>query len=48
LAGEAHPEGESERRRYYRIGPAGREALAREGRRLAMLAELSLNRARRA
>ena len=34
----AHPVGESERRKYYRITRSGRRALEAEGRRLAALA----------
>ncbi len=34
-----HPEGESERRRYYRITQRGREVLAADAERLAALAE---------
>lgn len=46
LSGAAHPEGESERRRYYRILPRGRQALHEEGTRLASLAALTMQRAR--
>ena len=45
LGEETRPEGESERRRYYRIRPEGRRVLMEEGRRLASLAELTLRRA---
>jgi DNA-binding PadR family transcriptional regulator len=44
LAGEEHPEGASERRRYYSIEPRGRRVLRREAERLASLAELALER----
>lgn len=45
LRGSDHPDGVSERRRYYSIEPRGLEALRREGERLASLADLVLNRA---
>ncbi len=38
LEGGERPAGVSERRRYYRITPAGRKALADEARRLAAIA----------
>jgi DNA-binding PadR family transcriptional regulator len=41
-----HPEDESERKRYYRLTTAGRDALAAEGERLARLARLAKTRAR--
>ena len=45
LTGAEHPDGISERRRYYRILPEGRRALRREASRLAALAETALERA---
>lgn len=45
LADEEHPEGVSERRRYYRILPPGREVVRREASRLASLAALAIERA---
>ena len=41
LDGAAHPTGESERRRYYRLLPAGRRALMAETDRLARLVDLA-------
>lgn len=35
LAGEAHPDGESQRKRFYRATPEGRRELADSARRLA-------------
>jgi len=45
LDGAAHPAGESERRRYYRLLPAGRRALTAETDRLARLVDLARSRA---
>jgi DNA-binding PadR family transcriptional regulator len=45
LRGEDHPEGVTERRRYYTIEARGRAILRSEGLRLAALAELALKRA---
>ena len=47
LEGAAHPVGESERRRYYRLRPAGRRALMEETGRLARLVDLARSRAAR-
>ncbi len=38
LEGDDRPEGESRRKRYYQVTPAGREAIAREAERLEGLA----------
>jgi DNA-binding PadR family transcriptional regulator len=46
LAGDLHPEGESEKRRYYRLTASGRLALAAEATRLADLATLTRTRLR--
>ena len=44
LAGAEHPDGESARRRYYRITPAGRDALAEEAARMAAWARTAHQR----
>lgn len=44
LAGEAHPAGRSQRRRYYRITPQGRQVLAGQAEHLSRLAELARSR----
>lgn len=43
LAGDEHPTGESNRRRYFRITDAGRNALAAEARRLHALSTRALD-----
>lgn len=48
LTGDEHPDGASERRRYYRITPEGRSALRRHAARLASLAGTALERLREA
>lgn len=48
LTGADRPEGVSERRRYYRITPAGRSALAAETSRLSGLVGVAERRLRRA
>ena len=45
---EVRPEGESERKRYYRVTPAGRRALAEETDRLAGLVRAARARVREA
>jgi len=45
LDGAAHPAGASERRRYHRLLPAGRRALAEETERLARVIALARSRA---
>jgi DNA-binding PadR family transcriptional regulator len=47
LADGRHPEGESEKRRYYRITQAGRAALAEETERLARWVEAARQNLRR-
>lgn len=44
LTGEEHPEGRSNRRRYYRITPRGHAVLLREAKRLSLLAHIALER----
>lgn len=44
LTGAAHPEGVSGRRRYYRIAPEGRTVLREEAARLALMADMVLQR----
>jgi DNA-binding PadR family transcriptional regulator len=44
LTGSRHPTGESERRRYYRLTPAGRAALRVEAARLADMAGIARRR----
>lgn len=44
LAAGDHPEGKSRKRRYYRITPSGREALATETRRLEGLVKIARER----
>jgi DNA-binding PadR family transcriptional regulator len=46
LAGDLHPEGESEKKRYYRLTASGRLALSAEANRLADLAALARTRLR--
>lgn len=41
---EEHPDGESERKRFYRLTPAGREVLVAEASRLQELAETARSR----
>lgn len=48
LTGADHPEGASERRRYYRITRRGRSVLREEARRLASLAGTALERLKEA
>jgi DNA-binding PadR family transcriptional regulator len=44
LAGEAHPDGESRRKRYYRITEQGRSELATEAGRLSSFATVARRR----
>lgn len=46
LKGDLHPEGESERKRYYQLTASGRLALAAEATRLTDLAALARTRLR--
>jgi DNA-binding PadR family transcriptional regulator len=46
LGGNNHPDGESERRRYYRVTPRGRSELAAAADRMAALAAVARRRLR--
>lgn len=48
LTGSERPEGVSARRRYYRITPAGRDAVAAQAAHFSAMAELAHRRLRRA